>query len=193
MTVAECSREVWASGSATPKGRLSMLFQSTLPLHFWQKLYADPSGCWLWTAYRNEHGYGRCTVNRRSVFAHRLAYEAWTGTAIPRGMQIDHLCRVPRCCNPEHLEVVTPRENTLRGLTLPAENVRKTHCPHGHPYDLINTYVAKTRRRHCRRCGMLRQRLKERIWVRRTPEQNARAAELMRGYRLRRKLRGLAE
>lgn len=29
----------------------------------------------------------------------------------------------------------------------------KTQCPQGHPYDAANTYIDRTNRRHCRRCG----------------------------------------
>lgn len=47
---------------------------------------------------------------------------------------------------------MTIRENTLRGETIPANNVMVTHCPAGHEYDAINTYVSKTGGRHCRTC-----------------------------------------
>ena len=59
--------------------------------------------------------------------------------------------------NPDHLEAVTHRENVLRGQSLAAENVAKTHCPHGHAYDEENTYVKMIpgggRWRICRACG----------------------------------------
>ncbi len=31
-------------------------------------------------------------------------------------------------------------------------NAHRTHCPAGHPYDAVNTYVAPSGRRHCRQC-----------------------------------------
>lgn len=52
---------------------------------------------------------------RRDSTAHRLRYEAANGP-IPNGMLPDHLCRNRWCCNPEHIEVVTPAENLRRGL-----------------------------------------------------------------------------
>ena len=34
---------------------------------------------------------------------------------VPAGMVLDHLCGVRWCCNPDHLEPVTPAENVRRG------------------------------------------------------------------------------
>ena len=61
--------------------------------------------------------------------------------------------------NPDHLEPVTTKENSRRGIggKLGAErNKAKTHCPQGHPYDEANTYVQSSRyggtNRICRTC-----------------------------------------
>lgn len=105
------------------------------------------SGCWLWTASVNEKGYGAFKLNGKAVSAHRFAYEAFVGP-IPEGLHIDHLCRVPCCVNPTHMEPVTSRENRLRGKD---GNTKKTHCPKGHPYSGDNLYV-RNGRRHCRAC-----------------------------------------
>ncbi len=67
---------------------------------------------------------------------------------IPEGMQLDHLCRVRCCINPDHLEVVTQRENILRGNGTAAVHAKKTHCPQGHEY----SYRDKRGRRVCRIC-----------------------------------------
>ncbi len=48
------------------------------------------------------------------MMAHRVAYQLMIGQ-IGQGLVLDHLCKNRRCCNPEHLEPVTIRENTLRG------------------------------------------------------------------------------
>lgn len=106
---------------------------------FWSKVEFTDT-CWLWTANINQNGYGMFQYRTRCAMSvHRLAYRMLVGE-IPVGLVIDHLCRVRNCVNPAHMETVTMRENTLRGETLPALNIRKTHCPQGHPYSAENTY-----------------------------------------------------
>ena len=84
----------------------------------------------------------------------RVAYEMVVGP-IPDGLQIDHLCRVRNCVNPDHLEPVTPRENTMRGYSIQAQNARKTHCIHGHPFE-GNTYARPDGNRECAVCKKAR-------------------------------------
>ncbi len=123
---------------------------------FWQKVMVVDS-CWLWTAHRNNKGYGvfHPEWNVR-VYAHRWSYEQAKG-AIPEGLEIDHLCRTPACINPAHLEAVTHRENILRSNAPTAVNAVKTYCPKGHPFDEENTYLRPDRTgRNCRACNIER-------------------------------------
>lgn len=108
--------------------------------------------CWLWTHSKNQLGYGLFGVGsmtdgtRRRMAAHRWSYQYWVGP-IPAGLVIDHLCRVPSCVRPEHLEAVTNRENSLRGI----RGRLTTHCPQGHEYTAVTTYMYHGRR-YCRPC-----------------------------------------
>lgn len=107
--------------------------------------------CWPWTAAKH-NGYGKVYWNGSVIGAHRVAYMLHVGP-IPEGMQLDHVCRNPACVNPSHLEVVTARENTLRGL----RGRMITHCPHGHEYTEENTIwrtdtSSPHPRRRCRAC-----------------------------------------
>jgi hypothetical protein len=73
--------------------------------------------------------------------------------AIPDDLQIDHLCRVTQCVNPDHLEAVTARENGRRSDNISSLNARKTHCKRGHPFDGDNLRISSTTgERICREC-----------------------------------------
>lgn len=103
-------------------------------------------GCWEWTASRFRNGYGQFN----SQLAHRVIYKELVGP-IPEGLDLDHLCRNRACVRPDHLEPVTRRENLIRGETSIAENVRKTHCKHGHEFTEKNIYRWRGKRL-CRIC-----------------------------------------
>lgn len=123
---------------------------------FWQKVaLPDENGCWLWTASKCRDGYGffsmRVNGKHKNVGAHRFSYETTRGK-IPPGMTIDHLCRVTSCVNPRHLEVVTQRDNGLRGNSESAKNAKKTHCPKGHEYAGSNLVYEMNRGRRIRKC-----------------------------------------
>ena len=125
--------------------------------NFWQKVKKLPSGCWIWTGYVTGTGYGRFFINGGQVFAHRWIYEQRHGP-IPRPLTIDHLCRRPLCVNPKHMEVVTTRENTLRGIGPSAVNALKRWCPRGHLYDEQNTRRNTGGGRYCLACNKIRKR-----------------------------------
>jgi hypothetical protein len=116
-------------------------------LLFWAR--EDENGCWIWQASKR-NGYGQIRVEGRGHYAHRLSFETFVAE-IPVGLELDHLCRVPACINPWHLEPVTPKVNNNRG----DGNGRKTHCPEGHAYDDENTYHYAGRR-YCRKCNRAR-------------------------------------
>lgn len=116
---------------------------------FWARVHKTKD-CWIWLGAL-ANGYGQVRFDGVSIPAHRAAYELLVGP-IPDGFQIDHLCRVTNCVNPEHLEAVTPAENKRRGTSPAAVNARKTECQKGHPFDEVNTYVTSSGGRQCRTC-----------------------------------------
>jgi hypothetical protein len=123
---------------------------------FWAKV--DKSGdCWLWTSY-TVAGYGRFLIDEHPLLTHRLSWLYSTGDFPPEGMEIDHLCRVTRCVNPAHLEVVTRRENQRRGYGATGKNARKTHCLRGHPFAGRNLITRCNGERGCRTCKLAWQR-----------------------------------
>ena len=121
------------------------------------RVMIDANGCHLWLGAKTKAGYGLISVNDKRHYVHRLSYEAARG-AVQKGLSLDHLYRVRHCCNPDHLEPVTPAENNLRGNGFAAINARKTHFACGHPIIPENTYFLRRRsrpreiERACRTC-----------------------------------------
>ncbi len=131
-------------------------FDPAVMERFFMNVDKQPGGCWLWTAGTSQkYGYffhpGSPPYRG---YAHRFSYQYHKG-AITDGKQIDHLCRNKLCVNPDHLEVVTIRENVLRGL----RGVLRTHCSQGHERTTENTYIyqrknSKYPTRQCKICHM---------------------------------------
>src|SRR5262249_18527434 len=114
-----------------------------------------------WIGARDSRGYGNVRFNGRVRKAHCVLYEMVRGP-IPRELELDHLCRVPWCVNPSHLELVSHAENVRRGAArwVPAARQRaKRRSPYGHAYTKANTYVQpSTEGRACRTCARERKR-----------------------------------
>lgn len=96
--------------------------------------------CWEWMGQRTTGGYGVLSVKGRMHMTHRLVYEVLVGP-IPVGLQIDHLCRNRACCRPDHLEPVTAKVNSERGMRAQAEE-----CKYGHPFSGDNLGFRKQSR-----------------------------------------------
>lgn len=107
----------------------------------WGNIHPEPNtGCWLWSGYINDDGYGRGfpVASGRLVMAHRITYESLVA-ALGEGMELDHLCRTRACCNPEHLEEVTHAENTRRAAA------QLTHCKQGHEFNSENALFVENK------------------------------------------------
>lgn len=113
----------------------------------WERFLAgvdtqDPRRCWNWTRALTAAGYGQLYVAPKVVYTHRFTYERFVGR-IPKGYEIDHLCRNRKCCNPRHLEAVKHHTNVNRGYW------GKNTCSRGHKYDRVH----RTRgHRLCNKC-----------------------------------------
>lgn len=146
---------------------------ATAEERFWSKVdKRAPDACWPWLVWIGQGGYGVFADSTAgSVTAHKYAYVLTAGP-VPAGLQLDHLCHTndpgcslgPRCphracCNPLHLELVTPRENVMRARTAPtAINARKTRCLRGHPLSGDNLGVSRVGKRYCITCRRERDR-----------------------------------
>lgn len=116
--------------------------------------YGLTDDCLVWTGSQTPTGYGRMylrvpgqTRRGRVVLTHRLAYELAHGEGSTDGLTVDHMCGVPLCCNPNHLEAVTLAVNLQRAAAAVLA------CPKGHPYDEANTDLSVDGHRRCRQCN----------------------------------------
>jgi len=124
---------------------------------FMAKVSIQEGGCWNWTGSLTPLGYGYFYASAgRSRQAHRFLYEERHGP-VPAELELDHLCRNPRCVNPDHLEAVSHLTNMQRSA-----RAQQTHCHKGHPFTEENTYVPPGRyQRMCRLCNLERQRRRD--------------------------------
>lgn len=133
-----------------------------LPERVQNKILPEPnSGCWLWVgAIRHGDGYGSAYNPKKKYpgVAHKIVYKILKGE-VPEGLDLDHLCRVRSCVNPDHLEPVTRKVNVNRGKhseRLYKRNASITHCPKGHEYSgnnlLVYTKIKRGKLCQIRRC-----------------------------------------
>jgi hypothetical protein len=125
-------------------------------------VYRDENGC-LIPAHLTPTADGYCVLQggtreegKWRKLLHRWTWEQANGP-IPEGLVIDHLCRNRACCNPEHLEPVSPEENVKRGIGVAAKFAARTHCDNGHEFNENNTTYYRTGdrvgRRRCKVCN----------------------------------------
>lgn len=127
-----------------------------IPAHINDLLHREPnSGCWLWAGPRSNTGYGTVSFEGRTRLVHRIVVELTSGP-IQSGLQVDHLCGVRLCANPDHLRVVVPRTNSMATSSAIAARFRSRVCRNGHEYTPANTeWVDRgegVRHRRCRTC-----------------------------------------
>ncbi len=130
-----------------------MIARGTRPWCFkdaWTRINArhqadGPSGCWNWTGHSFAGLYPVMSYLGHQMHVSRIVYILTYGP-IPEGLHIDHLCRRPGCINPNHLELVTPAENSRRAAAV------LTHCTRGHRYQGENLGFNPAGHRRCLEC-----------------------------------------
>lgn len=130
-------------GAAFPNRTIPAMKASDLH-RFFDKVEPDPnSDCWLWTGAVMRNGYPLFGLGGRkgdTYLAHRVAVNHFVQLDI-EDAEVDHLCGVRCCVNPEHLEAVSHQENMGRAI--------KPACRKGHPHS--DSYYWHGHR-YCREC-----------------------------------------
>jgi hypothetical protein len=116
------------------------------------KVTVRTSGCWEWTGAHTKTGHGHINIAGRYRGVHVVMYEIKVGP-VPDGMELDHLCRNPPCCNPDHLEPVTHLVNVDRGQSPMIVAHLAGTCTKGHSLAEEACYRKGTNRVvYCRAC-----------------------------------------
>lgn len=98
------------------------------------KTWTDEKGCMRWAGQQDEKGYGRISVTispgkRKKIEIHRYIHCMMKGlpygedpndewNAKGKGFKVaDHICNEPNCVNPDHIQLISRSENSLRSNT----------------------------------------------------------------------------
>jgi hypothetical protein len=135
--------------------------------------------CWEYQRYIDPAGYARISYQGESRYGHIVAYSIAKGP-VPEGKELDHLCRVRHCCNPDHLEPVTHQVNCARSPIHPFFNAdlrgrygRQTHCRRGHALTPENRHPSSGRCAICARLSVAaarQKKIQDPAWVERDRE-----------------------
>ena len=129
----------------------------------------NENSCWIWSGSLSSEGYGLLNISGKREYAHRVAYQLFVGPIYTSWLEIDHLCKNRACINPSHLELVTSRENSMRGNHPLFSLHRNRKCKKGHDLNIeenrkylkkgsyrckiCDNQYARDRRRRIKECG----------------------------------------
>lgn len=141
------------------------------------------SGCWRYTGYKDDRGYGMLGSYNRTIFAHRAAWMCANRADIPAGMHICHSCDNTWCVNPDHLWLGTPSDNIQDAvnkgrLIPPGPETRKTkltkeqvieirgrHVRYAKPWDKTGCSTSELAREFGVSCGTVAEIAAGRSWT----------------------------
>ena len=69
--------------------------------------------CWKYTGHTDNRGRPQISMGGKVQWAYRVAEAIFTGE-VRVGMEVDHTCGHPWCCNPAHLQQMPPGSHHRR-------------------------------------------------------------------------------
>ena len=75
-----------------------------------EKIIPNTNGCKIWPMGINSSGYGHFSIKNKSYNVSRMLYQT-THPGNYKGFVIRHKCDVRSCCNIDHLEIGTQKDN----------------------------------------------------------------------------------
>lgn len=109
-----CQRQAISRGLCSTHyghARKNGLAKQTSEQRFWKKVNKTPS-CWMWTgAVLQDSKYGVIRWDGKVQPAHRVSWLLAGNAAAFVDDEIDHICHNRLCVNPNHLRLVTRKQN----------------------------------------------------------------------------------
>jgi hypothetical protein len=138
--------------SVRPQGSPPRITFREQPCSEWGLKNGLTAPCFIWESALDRDGYGSVSIGGKKVKVHRHVWEEAHGK-IPKGLLIDHRCRVRSCINVDHLRIVTNQVNLTENVVGIGWQIHasKESCKNGHPFSEANTYRYKGGR-YCRAC-----------------------------------------
>lgn len=120
LCVCSCGKKTKTNSNSLTSGKVKSCGCShglTKKEYIKKHIKINDNGCWIWIGNCvDKDGYGRFRYESKDLRAHRVSYEEYNGK-IPVGLLACHICDIPSCCNPDHLFLGTPDDNSKDMVT----------------------------------------------------------------------------
>jgi HNH endonuclease len=114
------------------------------PENFWSHVSICAHGkecpfcCWPWQGTM-KNGYGVLTFESQQFYTHRIAWELWHQTPMPKELFAAHYCHNRGCNSPGHIHPATQQDNIADSV----RDKRMSHGTHNHKSKLVEVNISE--------------------------------------------------